>query len=95
MKEEVNEIKHEVDEFKNHEKSLVFELLSDMKATNKRIFSVLITVILLWFLTIGGFVIYISNVGYEETIEYVETNDDGNACIGDSCNNGVINGESN
>lgn len=75
------------------EKSFAMELFGDLKKQNKRMFIALITVVLLWFATIGLFVYYISNYGYEETIEYVETNDNGNGCIGDNCNNGVINGE--
>lgn len=75
------------------ENSLAMELLNDMKKTNKRMFVILFVVLSLWFTTIGMFVYYISHYTYEETIEYVETHDEGNACIGDSCNNGVINGK--
>lgn len=51
----------------------------------------------MWFVTIGAFLYYIINVDYEEVTEVAEVeNESGNAngCIGDSCNNGVINGES-
>ena len=75
------------------EKSFAMELLEDLKKQNKRMFMTLIMVVLLWFATIGIFVYYISNYDYEETIEYIETNDNGNGCIGDNCNNGTINGE--
>ena len=52
---------------------------------------------LLWFATIGMFVYHIETTGYEVITETAEVeNDSGNAnaCVGDNCNNGVINGES-
>jgi hypothetical protein len=49
----------------------------------------------MWFASIGLFIYYINTTGYEVTTETAETNDSGNACVGDNCNNGVVNGKGN
>lgn len=77
------------------ENSLAMELLKDAKRTNKRQFIIIIILILLWFCSICCFIYYIKTTGYEITTETVDTEGNGNACIGDKCNNGVVNGESN
>lgn len=82
------------------EKNLALSILNDYKTANKRFFIALIIVIIMWFLTICGFVYYISNYGIEEITEISEVETDSgnaNACIGNNCNNGEINdkGESN
>lgn len=69
------------------------ELLHILKTQNKRMLIILLVVLIMWFSTIGLFVYYINTTGYEVTTETAETDDGGNACIGDNCNNGVINGE--
>jgi hypothetical protein len=95
LKEEVLEVKQQLQEVK--EKGFAMEILSDYKKANKRMFIALLTVLVMWFSTVGAFVYYICNYTYEEEIitETVTTDDGGNACIGDGCNNGTINGESN
>ena len=45
------------------EKSLAMELLQDMKKTNKRMFALLV-IILLWFATIGCFIWYINQFDF-------------------------------
>jgi hypothetical protein len=71
--------------------TLATEIIRELKISSKRWFIAFITVLVLWFATIGTFIWYISLPVEEYTID-VE-NDDGNAnYIGDS---GVINnGES-
>ena len=69
------------------------EMLHILKVQNKRMFITLVIVLFMWFFTIGLFVYYIKTTGYEVTTETAETDDGGNACIGDNCNNGVINGK--
>lgn len=79
------------------EQSLAMELINDYKKQNKRLFIIIITILVLWFATIGGFVYYICNYRVEEITEISEVETDSgnaNACIGDNCNNGVVNGES-
>lgn len=80
------------------EQSLAMELINDYKKQNKRLFIIIVVVLTLWFATIGGFVYYICNYTVEEITEISEVEtDSGNAsaCIGDNCNNGVVNGEGN
>lgn len=90
LKEDVLEVKKELEEVK--EQSFAMELLKDARKTNKRMSIIIIVLLSFWFSTIGAFIYYISNYGYEITTETAETSDSGNACIGDNCNNGVING---
>lgn len=95
IREDVYDIKKELQEVK--QESFAFSILSDYKRQNKRLFIALVIVLVMWFVTIGAFLYYIINVDYEEVTEVAEVeNESGNAngCIGDSCNNGVINGES-
>lgn len=85
MKEDIDYMKKEL-----KEQSLAMCLLQDMKLMNKRLYNTLIVVILLWFATVAGFVYYINTYTVSETIDYIET-DNGSGCIGDNCNNGIIN----
>lgn len=91
MREEVEELKKEVQEIK--EESFAMELLKDQRKQNKRLFIVIITILCMWFVTVIAFVYYINTTGYEEEMitETATTDDSGNACIGDKCNNGEIN----
>ena len=50
------------------DKTLAMELLTDLKATNKRQFIVIITILALWFSTVCLFVWYINQFDY-----YTET----------------------
>lgn len=92
MKDEVLDLKKELEEVK--EQSFASEILSDYKKDKKRLFIIILVILSFWFATIGAFVYYINTTGYEETTECAETDKGGNACVGDNCNNGVINGES-
>jgi hypothetical protein len=58
MRDEVMDIKNELKEVK--EQSLALELLSDYKKSNKRIFTALIIVLVMWFIT-TGYLVYILN----------------------------------
>lgn len=59
------------------EKSLAMELLQDMKRTNKRMFALLVIILILWFATIGCFVWYINQFDFvtETTQEMVDIDD--------------------
>lgn len=89
IKEEVIEMKKEVAEVK--EQSLAMELLQDARKTNKRMFIIIITILTLWFASICLFIYYINTTGYEVITETADTEGEGNACVGDKCNNGEIN----
>ena len=72
------------------------DILHTSEANGKRTFIALIIVLILWFATIGAFIWYINTTGYMETTEVADSNDGGNACVGNNCNNGEINyGKSN
>ena len=92
MREDIMAVKKDLEEVKNE--SFASEILRDYKKANKRQFIIILVILSFWFATIGAFVYYINTTGYEETTEYAETDNGGNACVGDNCNNGVINGES-
>lgn len=93
MRDDIMAVKQEIKELK--EQSLAMELLKDYKKTNKRQFIVILVILTMWFATIGAFLYYINTTGYIETEEIAETDGEGNACVGDNCNNGEINyGES-
>lgn len=81
VQKELNELK---------EQSFAYEILQDYKKANKRQFISILVILCMWFATIGAFVYYINTTGFEETVEYADTNDGGNACVGDNCNNGEI-----
>lgn len=72
------------------EQSLAMELLKDQRKQNKRTFLILLVVLVMWFITIGIFVYYISTNTIETITEEATTDMGGNACVGDSCNNGEI-----
>lgn len=91
LKEEVVNMKKEVKEVKNQ--SLAREMLEDYKKQNKRLFIIILVILVMWFAT-GCYLVYILNdVGtIEETTtaqEVTQENSDGtNNYIG---NNGDIN----
>lgn len=68
MREDIDYMKKEL-----KEQSLTMCLLQDMKLMNKRLYNILIIVILLWFATVVGFVYYINNYTVSETLEYIKT----------------------
>lgn len=92
MREDIMAVRKDLEEVKNE--SFASEILSDYKKDKKRQFIIILVILGMWFATIGAFVYYINTTGYEEKIECAETDNGGNACVGDNCNNGVINGES-
>ena len=92
MREDIMAVRKDLEEVKNE--SFASELLRDQRKQNKRLFIIILVILSFWFATIGAFVYYINTTGYEEKIECAETDNGGNACVGDNCNNGVINGES-
>ena len=58
-------MKDEVEEVKSN--SLALELLTDYKIHNKRLFGIIITILIMWFLTIGYLVYVLNDIGVEET----------------------------
>ena len=96
IRDDLMGIKKELKEVKeNQKKGLMFEILNDYKKSNRRMFIIIVIILAMWFVSIGLFIYYINTTGYEEITETAETNDSGNACVGDNCNNGVINDKGN
>ena len=95
MRDEIIEVRKEVKKLKEEteEKTFAMSILDDYKKSNKRMFIIILVLIALWGATIGIFVYYITHYTTEETkiTETAETDDGGNACVGDNCNNGEIN----
>lgn len=89
IREEVLEMKKEVEEIQEH--SFAMELLKDQKKQNKRQFIIILVILSMWFASIGLFIYYINTTGYEEITETADSQGEGNACVGDKCNNGEIN----
>lgn len=87
IKEEVMEMKKEVEEVK--EQSFAMELLSDYKKANKRQFIIILVILVMWFITIGYLVYILNDIGVETTtqeIEGVETTESINKIIDDGLN---------
>ena len=81
-------VKKEVKEIQNQ--SLAMELLRDARKLNQRQFIIILVILTMWFASIGLFIYYINTTGYEVITETADTEGEGNACVGDSCNNGEI-----
>lgn len=77
----------------NNDKSFAMQILEDYKKQTKRQFVIICILLFIIFLFVGGLVYVVTNYDftYEDTSVEAIT-DKGNACIGDSCNNGEING---
>ena len=69
--------------------TLASEMLSELKATNRRWFIAFLVVLALWFATIGAFLWYIS-LPIEETSVEQYTDGDANSIIGIGDYNGSI-----
>ena len=79
------------------ENSLAWEVIQYSKKVNKTMFIIILVILTMLFVSTGLFVYYIKTTAYEvvtETTEVENESGNANACIGDNCNNGVINGES-
>lgn len=73
LKEEVIEMKKEVEEVK--EQSLAMELLSDYKIANRRQYIIILVILGMWFATIGYLVYVLNDIGVEETTTTTKTQD--------------------
>lgn len=65
--------------------SFAYELLSDMKKQNKRLFVIILVILGMWFATIGYLVYVLNDIEYTEEsiqIEDVETIDNSHIKIG-------------
>lgn len=95
-KEEIELLKKQIETLQNkrqNNKSIASEILGEQHKQNKRLYIIILVILSMYFVTSIAFVYYIKTTGYEEeTItETVNTDNGGNACIGNNCNNGEIN----
>lgn len=84
MREDIMAVKKELEEVK-HE-SFALEILKDYKKQNKRLFFTLMTVLAMWFLTIGYLVYILNDIESTEEIidiQEVESIDGSTIKIGD------------
>lgn len=65
LKEEVLEMKKEVEEMQEH--SFAMELLKDQKKQNKRMFIIILVILGMWFATIGYLIYVLNDIGVETT----------------------------
>lgn len=70
IREDMIEMKKDVEEIKTQ--GFAFEILSDYKKANKRIFIALITVLVMWFITLGYLVYVLNDIGTIETSQEIE-----------------------
>lgn len=98
----LNQIENRLEELQEH--SVAMEVLKFCKEQSKtanenhmtanRRLCIILLCSLFANLAIGGFFIYyITNYTPEITTSEAEAQDGGNACVGDNCNNGEINGK--
>lgn len=91
MREEVNELKKEIQEIK--EESFAMSMLKDYKKQNKRQFIIILVILSMWFATIGYLVYLLNDISYEETTTtetYDMSTEDGNNNFIGGDNNGEI-----
>ena len=84
VRDDIKEVKEQIDEVRHQ--SLASEILSDYKKTNKRMFWIIIVILIMWFATIGYLVYILNDVGTtskEIEIEDVEVIDNSHIRIGD------------
>lgn len=84
LQEDVNEIKNEVLDLQ--EKSLAKTLLEDVKKMNKRMFILIIIILIMWFLTIAYLIYILNDIGTIEATQEVngiETIENSNLTNGD------------
>lgn len=86
IKDDINEIRNEVQEVK--EQSFAMELLHDSRKTNKRMFIIILVILIVWFLTIAYLVYILNDIGTIETstqeISNIDTIENTNLVNGDN-----------
>ncbi len=92
LKEEIEKVEEKVEKTSFAMEMLQFskEQNKVLEKNNKRMFIIILVLIATVIAISGAFVYYVNTTGFEETTEYANTDDGGNACVGDNCNNGEI-----
>lgn len=91
MREEVENMKTELQEIKKEEESFAMSMLKDYKKQNKRQFVIILVILSMWFVTIGYLVYILNDIQVVETTEtYDMSTEDGNNNFVGGDNNGEI-----
>lgn len=90
IKDDFIEIKKEVEQMQ--EQSFAMELLKDQKKQNKRMFTIILVILTMWFITIGYLVYVLNDIG-TITEENTQEITDFDTINGNIVNRGDINGE--
>lgn len=92
IREELDKVEEKVEKTSFAMEMLQFskEQNNQLERNNKRMFIVILVLIGVILSISGAFIYYVNTTGYEETTEYATTDEGGNACVGDNCNNGEI-----
>ena len=93
MKDDIMEIKKEVSELK--EQSLAMELLKDQRNQNRRMFYIILVILVMWFATIGYLVYVLNDIGTETTTETTTETYEVEQDSEDGGNNNFIHGNDN
>lgn len=90
VREDLNEVKDTIKEIRkeNEENSFAMELLKGYKTANRRLFTIILVILAMWFMTIGYLVYILNDYEYSETseiidIDEVDTIDDSTIKIGE------------
>lgn len=91
LQEEIEKVEKKAENLEKQ--SLAFSIYKEYKKTNFRLF-----IIVLLLMAYAAFMTYkyidlIENYGVETVTEIADTEGEGNACVGENCNNGVVYGE--
>ena len=92
IREELDKVEEKVEKTSFAMEMLQFskEQNKQLEHNNKRMFIIILVLIGVILSISGAFIYYVNTTGYEETTDYATTDEGGNACIGNNCNNGEI-----
>lgn len=74
VREDLNEVKDTIEEIRkeNEENSFAMELLKGYKTANRRLFTIILVILAMWFMTIGYLVYVLNDIGVQETSEIID-----------------------
>ena len=92
IREELDKVEEKVEKTSFAMEMLQFskEQNKQLEHNNKRMFIIILVLIGVILSISGAFIYYVNTTGYEETTDYATTDEGGNACVGNNCNNGEI-----
>lgn len=88
LKEDIEKVEKKMKEIE--QESVAMEFVKDYKATNARMFWIIIVILVMWFLTIGYLVYVLNDTSVVETTETTQEVTDVDTVNGNIVNNGDI-----